>query len=62
VAGTQFSDTVKADDKSTATSTQTAKVTQEVTDVGTMSVHVGANENQVILIDIPAVIRSEQKI
>ena len=55
VAGTQFSDTVKADDKSTATSTQTAKVTQEVTDVGTMSVHVGANENQVILIDIPAV-------
>ena len=55
VAGTQFSDTGKADDKSTATSTQTAKVTQEVTDVGTMSVHVGANENQVILIDIPAV-------
>ena len=55
VAGTQFSDTAKADDKSTATSTQTAKVTQEVTDVGTMSVHVGANENQVILIDIPAV-------
>ena len=55
MAGTQFSDTVKADDKSTATSTQTAKVTQEVTDVGTMSVHVGANENQVILIDIPAV-------
>ena len=55
MAGTLFSDTVKADDKSPATRTQTAKDTQEVTDVGTMSVHVGANENQVILIDIPAV-------
>lgn len=55
VAGTQFLDTTKTDGKSTATSSQEAKIVQEVTDVGTMSVHVGANENQVILIDIPEV-------
>lgn len=55
VAGTKFSDTTKTDGKSTVTSTQKADIVQEVTDVGTMSVHVGANENQVILIDIPEV-------
>ena len=34
----------------------TAKtINQEVTDVGTMSIHVGANQDQVIVIDIPAI-------
>lgn len=55
VAGTQFVDTGRVNGKSTAVSTQTANIVQEVTDIGTMSVHVGANENQVILIDIPEV-------
>ncbi|MDD3239958.1 MAG: flagellin [Lachnospira sp.] len=32
-----------------------ANITQEVTDVGTMSIHIGANENQVIKLDIPEV-------
>ncbi len=31
------------------------EIVQEVTDVGTMSVHIGANQDQVILVDIPAV-------
>ncbi|MBQ4284773.1 MAG: flagellar biosynthesis protein FlgL [Lachnospira sp.] len=33
----------------------TTDVVQEVTDVGTMSIHIGANQDQVILVDIPAV-------
>ena len=31
------------------------KLVQEVTDVGTMSIHIGANEYQAIILDIPAV-------
>lgn len=54
-AGTTFLDTGRVNGKSTATSTTTANIVQEVTDIGTMSVHVGANENQVVLIDIPEV-------
>lgn len=34
---------------------QSVELVQEVTDVGTMSIHVGANENQVIKIDVPEV-------
>jgi flagellin len=30
-------------------------ITQEVTDIGTMSIHIGANQDQTILIDLPAV-------
>ena len=30
-------------------------VIQEVTDVGTMSIHVGANQDQVIILDIPEI-------
>lgn len=55
IAGTKFSDTTRADSKPTVTTAASANVTQEVTDVGTMSIHVGANENQVILLDIPEV-------
>lgn len=51
-AGTQFDDSATA---STATATNPREITQEVTDVGTMSVHIGANENQVIIVDIPEV-------
>ncbi len=31
------------------------EVKQEVTDIGTMSIHIGANQDQVIILDIPAV-------
>lgn len=54
-AGTTFNDTGRVNGKSMATSASTANIVQEVTDIGTMSVHVGANENQVVLIDIPEV-------
>jgi flagellin len=32
-----------------------ATITEEVTDIGTMSIHIGANQDQTIVIDIPAV-------
>ena len=52
VAGTRFDDTNL---NPSATSTSEKKIEQEVTDVGTMSIHIGANQDQVIVIDIPAV-------
>lgn len=52
VAGTQFNDTGL---NPAATTTAEKKIEQEVTDVGTMSIHIGANQDQVIVIDIPAV-------
>ncbi len=52
IAGTQFDDTK---DISEATGGGKTDIVQEVTDVGTMSVHIGANQDQVILVDIPAV-------
>lgn len=52
VAGTQFNDTGI---NPSATSTPEKKIEQEVTDVGRMSIHIGANQDQVIVIDIPAV-------
>ncbi len=53
VAGTQFDDTGL---QAKAQGTNKPKVIeQELTDVGTMSIHIGANENQVIELDIPAV-------
>lgn len=52
VAGTQFNDTGL---NPAATNTSEKKIEQEVTDVGTMSIHIGANQDQVIVIDIPAV-------
>ena len=52
VAGTQFDDTGL---QATKTSGSDKKIEQELTDVGTMSIHIGANENQVIELDIPAV-------
>jgi len=47
-------DTVFDDSGITATGTTAAakSITQEVTDIGTMAVHIGANENQTIDIDI----------
>lgn len=50
VAGTQFNDKTHK-----ATKPSDKKIEQELTDVGTMSIHIGANENQVIELDIPAV-------
>lgn len=51
-AGTQFNDgTVE----STSTTSTKKEIVQEVTDVGTMSIHIGANQDQVIVLDIPAV-------
>ena len=56
VAGTTFNDSVKGTDKkSTVVTEASADIMQEVTDVGTMSIHVGANENQVIILNIPEV-------
>ena len=52
VAGTMFDDTGL---NPSATSTSEKKIEQEVTDVGRMSIHIGANQDQVIVIDIPAV-------
>ena len=52
VAGTRFDDTGL---NPSATSTSEKKIEQEVTDVGRMSIHIGANQDQVIVIDIPAV-------
>ncbi len=57
VAGTVFNDTVgsKQNGKSVASGGTATDINQEVTDVGTMSIHVGANENQVIVLDIPPI-------
>ena len=52
VAGTKFNDTGL---NPSATSTSEKKIEQEVTDVGRMSIHIGANQDQFIFIDIPAV-------
>lgn len=52
VAGTQFDDTGL---NPSATTTPKKEIEQEVTDVGRMSIHIGANQDQVIVIDIPAV-------
>lgn len=52
IAGTRFDDSDKV---SWAVSNDSVDIVQEVTDVGTMSVHIGANENQVIKVDIPPV-------
>ncbi len=51
-AGTQFDDSGKI---ATKTGGGTKDVEQEVTDVGTMSIHIGANQDQVIKIDIPPI-------
>ena len=53
--GTVFSDTAKNDGESTVTNAKSREIVQEVTDIGVMSIHVGANENQTIKINIPAV-------
>lgn len=53
-AGTKFDDVNKSNSKSQAISADTKDVVQEVTDVGTMSIHIGSNEYQVIKLDIPA--------
>ena len=52
VAGTKFNDTGL---NPAATTTPKKEIEQEVTDVGRMSIHIGANQDQVIVIDIPAV-------
>lgn len=57
VAGTVYDDSfaAKQDGKSQVITSTDTDVIQEVTDVGMMSIHIGANENQVIILDIPAV-------
>ena len=57
VAGTVFDDSVgtKQSGKSLPSGGTPTDINQEVTDVGTMSIHVGANENQVIVLDIPPI-------
>lgn len=52
IAGTTFDDTGK---QPVASNTAKTDIVQEVTDVGTMSIHIGANEYQVIKLDIPEV-------
>lgn len=53
-AGTVFDDS-NNDGQSVAGAGTARTISQEVTDVGTMSIHVGANQDQVIVIDIPAI-------
>lgn len=53
-AGTVFDDS-NNNGKSTAGAGTAKTINQEVTDVGTMSIHVGANQDQVIIIDIPEI-------
>lgn len=55
IAGTTFSDVARVNGKPTATNAVTKDIVQEVTDVGTMSIHIGANEYQVVKLDIPEV-------
>lgn len=57
ISGTVYDDSfaAKSNGKSQAVTKTDTKVVQEVTDVGTMSVHIGANENQVIILDIPEI-------
>lgn len=52
VAGTVFNDTGVT---ATVTTAGSKSITQEVTDTGIMRVHVGANENQIIELDIPEI-------
>lgn len=52
VAGTVFNDSGVT---ATATTAASKSITQEVTDIGFMSVHVGANKDQTIGIDIPEI-------
>lgn len=53
VAGTSFDDSGKvATAKGEASSTD---ITQDVTDIGTMRVHIGANQDQIIELDIPEI-------
>jgi len=49
IAGTVFDD---SGIKGTGTTASSKSITQEVTNIGTMSVHIGANENQTIEMDI----------
>ena len=53
-AGTVFDDS-NNDGQSAAGAGTARTISQEVTDAGTMSIHVGANQDQVIVIDIPAI-------
>ena len=55
-AGTVFDDSNNDGQSVAGAGAGTARtISQEVTDVGTMSIHVGANQDQVIVIDIPAI-------
>lgn len=55
IAGTVFDDVARVNSRPVATNAAAKNIVQEVTDVGTMSIHVGANQYQVIKIDIPEV-------
>ena len=51
-----FNDQRRTDGKSEIVSKGNAeKINQEVTDVGTLSVHIGGNQDQVIVINIPEI-------
>lgn len=52
VSGTQFNDSAVT---AVATNTTSKVIQQEVTDLGTMDIQVGANANQIVTIDIPEV-------
>lgn len=55
VAGTQFYDITEESQADGNANNKSKDIVQEVTDVGTMSIHIGANQDQVIVLDIPAV-------
>jgi flagellin len=46
---------MKLDVPGDVAATGTTTITEEVTDIGTMSIHIGANQDQTIELDIPAV-------
>lgn len=52
IAGTQFDDLGL---QATATTANKKEVEQVLTDVGTMSIHIGGNQDQVLVFDIPSV-------
>ena len=56
VSGTVFNDKTRNSGKSQVLIAGSAEeINQEVTDVGTLSVHIGANQDQVIIINVPEI-------
>lgn len=56
VSGTVFNDKTRTNGKSGVLNQGSSEqINQEVTDVGTLSIHIGANQDQVIIINVPEI-------